>query len=261
MNHLYFTIINRGYINFCVNFIDRCEQIKSNIIDNFLIVCMDQESFSYMSKYTEKNKFIDVQRYNIGVSKNLEKWLTEAYKTIVFTKLDIKKSVLNSLASQYKYITYIDTDMWVNNRFDIQYDKIIQNTDFDLIFQDGEDYLCDISDCSEIIENRLVYKKYCNSFCTGFITINTLCKDKINDLFTYNQNNITNNNGNQEFINKKLYSMDLNVLALPKNIIPNMSQHNYYKSLNNNYWLLHYTYLTSHFKYQYMKINDHWLLI
>lgn len=253
MNNLYFTIINQGYVIFAKNFLKRLNQIKSD--EQFLIVCTDVSSFNEIKKIHN-----NVQLHDLPLSEQLEKWQTQKYKDIVFAKLDIKISVIEQFRNLYDNIIFIDTDIWINKNFKKNLEDILSNNNYDIIFQDGEDYLYDKQECCEFRHNKIIKNKYCNSYCTGFMIMNTKYSKKISNFLKYSECDKQSCNGNQQYINEKLYlDQSLNVAVLPKKIAPNMSQHNFYKQCE-DYWFLHYTYMNAQQKIQYMKINGHWLI-
>lgn len=252
MKNLYFTITNEGYVLFVVNFLKRLKEI--NFQEDFLIACTDNESFNFLNIYHE-----NVLKFDFELSKNFEKWQTNNYKDIVFSKLDIKKSIIKEFSNQYDNIIFIDTDIWINRNFSNDLNNILENNEYDIIFQDGEDYLYYQDECCFVENKKLNKKRYCNSFCTGFMVMNCKSTDVVLDLLSHTEEEKQLCNGNQEYINKKLYFKNLNVLTIPKNIFPNYSIRSFYKK-NKDYWMLHYTYLEGKKKIDEMKKNNHWLI-
>jgi hypothetical protein len=150
--------------------------------------------------------------------------------------------------------------MWVNFDFTQELERVLVNNNFDIMFQDGEDYIYRTDECF-ILENDNTISKIrsCDSYCTGLMIFNSLKKNAIMDLLSYDETDLNNNNGNQFFINKKLQKLQMNACCFPKTIFPNFSTSFYYKNLE-RYWALHYTYLLGKEKIYYMKKNSHWIL-
>lgn len=251
MKNLYFTIINEGYIPFTINFLKRLKEVEFQ--EEFLIACIDTESFHFL-----KNIHENVIEYNLNLSREFEKWQSEKYKEIVFSKLDIKKSIIEKNKDVYDNIIFIDTDIWINKNFSDELNSILENNDYDIIFQDGEDYLFYKDECFELLENKLIQKRYCNSFCTGFMVMNSKSSEKILNFLNYKEEEKKKCNGNQQYLNEKLYFENLKTLTIPKKLFPNYSICNFYKKYD--YWMLHYTYLKGKEKINAMKKNNHWIV-
>jgi len=260
MKNLYFIITNYGYLDIVKNFLQRCIELDSILLNSLVIVCLDKTSYNALGKYTKYGCILLVDECDDSITDKFLEWQSTDYKTLVFYKLNIKTKILKMFHNIYDNIIYIDTDIWINNNFITLLNTYLANSDYDVIFQDGEDYLLNHDECTEIIDSKLVYKHYCYSYCTGFMIMNTKNYQKIiDDLFTYNHKDMSENSGNQSFINKQLLSSDLKILTLPKSVFPNLSVDYLYKQ-NKNYWMLHYTYVTGKNKISNMKINNHWLL-
>jgi len=250
--NLFFTIINSGYKFFALNFIKRWQElcIKSDLI----FVCTDEEVFNFLNKYNVKC-ILKTQ----FISKNLEEWSTRPYKEIVFKKLDITKEILLEYKNQYQYITYIDTDIWININFTEELNKILINNTFDIIFQDDEDYIKHIDESCLLIDNKIIEQRICRNYCTGFMCFNTKNLDYIFNLFEYTEKDLLDFDGNQRFINIKLKIMPhIKKFVLPKVKLLNFSS-TFFKFVP-DYWALHYNYVTSLDKIYYMKKHNHWLL-
>lgn len=249
--NVFFTIINNGYAQFAINFFKRWR--KLDIEKELLFVCTDQESFDNLNK-NKANCKLYLQE---DLSKNLETWMSERYKKIVFKKLFLTNEIINFYKSQYTHVTYIDTDFWINLDFTHELDKIIENNNFDILLQDGEDYLSQTDECCVL--NNFKFKKIreCGNSCTGFMVIKTF-GNKINELFSYSEKDINTNLGNQDFINNNLKKYNIKYYNIPKIKLPNFSTSYYFKKIN-DYWMLHYNYLIGKEKYYYMQKNGHWL--
>jgi hypothetical protein len=250
--NLFFTIVNSGYKFFALNFMKRWEQLY--IENDLIFVCTDEEVFHFLKKYNAKC----ILKLEF-ISKNFQEWDTESYKELVFKKLDITNEILLQHQNQYQYITYIDTDIWININFMAKFNKILINNTFDIIFQDGEDYLNNIEESCSLIDNQLVEEKICNNYCTGFMCFNTKNLDYISNLLKYTEQDFLSFYGNQKFINYKLRTMPhIKKLVLPKIKLLNFSSL-YFKFIP-DYWALHYNYLIGLDKIYYMKKYNHWLL-
>lgn len=252
MKNLYFTVTNQGYVPFVINFLKRLKEI--NFKEDFLIVCTDGASFNVLNDYHDS-----VCRFDSDLSNNFEKWETEKYKDIVFAKLDIKKLIIQEFSKEYDNVIFIDTDIWINRNFSDELNKILENNEYDIIFQDGEDYRFDKDECCVAENNKLIKKRYCHSYCTGFMVMNCKSADKLLNFLSYTEEEKRICNGNQEYMNRKLYFKNLDVLTIPKNIFPNYSMCSFYRK-NKDHWMLHYTYLKGQEKIDEMKKNKHWLL-
>jgi hypothetical protein len=252
--NIFFSIINNGYKYFALNFYKRWVQL--GIKQKLVFVCTDIICY-YELKKEGAECILDE---NKNVSTNFHIWKTNEYKKIVFNKLLLTKKFIENKCDDYPFITYIDTDIWVNFDFTQELEKVLSKNNFDIIFQDGEDYIHSIDECC-ILENDSKISKIrsCNSYCTGFMVFNSLNKNSIINLLSYEEEDLKNNNGNQVFINEKLKKLTMNVCCLPKTILPNFSDSFYHKSLE-KYWVLHYTYLVGKEKIYYMKKNSHWIL-
>lgn len=249
--NLYFSIINEGYVPFALNFLKRLDQIDFK--ESFLLICTDKNSYEEIKK-NYKNCILK----ECVVSNKFETWGTTDYKNIVFNKLDIKKYVIKKYRNKYENIIYIDTDIWININFSKDLNLILKNSKYDIVFQDGEDYLFDKEECCLIENNKLIYQKWCNSYCTGFMIMNSKFINKISQILTYSEEDKNDFEGNQEFINQKLYYYNLKLLCIPKTIFPNYSLPKFYK--NKNFWMLHYTFLVGKEKIKEMKKNKHWII-
>lgn len=262
MKNLYFTITNNGYTDIVINFINRCVDLKI-FFNDFLIVCTDEQSAATLNKYESLGiKILPIyQILDNTISTEFVAWATANYKHLVFFKLKIKEYILKKFYQNYNNIIYLDTDMWINWNFIDEMNNILRNSEYDVIFQDGEDYLQNTDDCCIIQDGcRLVHKTLCNSYCTGFMVMNTKQTQKIiTDLLSYDQSNFMSYAGNQEFINERLYYSDLRAMCFPKRLIPNLSNHNFFRSYQ-HYWMLHYTYIRGKDKISYMKKYNHWTL-
>lgn len=250
--NLFFSIVNHGYTKIALNFIERWKALRIN--KEIFFVCLDEASYSIL-----KNKVRCELNEEVKLSENLEVWLNDKYKDIVFRKLDVTKQFVEKHRDQYKYITYLDTDMWINKDFTDELHGILDKSDFDIIFQDGENYLINKDECCEINqENRLNKTRQCKSYCTGFMCINSN-STKVLDLFDYKKKEINLYSGNQDLINRKLELSNLNFYNIPKRLFPNFSDPEYFLTLS-DYWMLHYTYLIGKEKISFMKKNNHWLI-
>lgn len=255
----FFTIINNGYINFAINFYNRWEKLE--IQNNLIFICTDNECYNYMLSKGIANCIL----FNSNIlnsSVNLEIWGTQEYQNIVFNKLNITQKFIQQKSLSSPFITYIDTDIWLNYNFTKELDKILENNlDYDIIFQDGEDYLHNTDECCYLsIDYKLHKIRKCNDYCTGFMSFNCIRSSSYNNimnLLSFNMNDMKSFQGNQAFINSKLDMSNLNIGNIPKTIFPNFSTCFHYKNLS-NYWMLHYTYLKGKEKIYYMKKNGHW---
>jgi hypothetical protein len=257
--NIFFAIINNGYKCFAFNFHKRWKQLK---IDSKLVfICTDNICYEDLKKEGADCELVE----NKNLSEKFHQWQTKKYKEIVFNKLDIKKKFIEQESKKYPFVTYIDTDIWVNFNFTKELDKILKNMSkkksdlFDIIFQDGEDYLNGTDECCDLIDGVLVKKKKCDNYCTGFMVFNSKKKEKIIELLSYKQEDIKNYSGNENFINQKITPLKMNVYTIPKIIFPNFSTSFYYKNLS-EYWMLHYTYLLGKEKIYYMNRNSHWIV-
>jgi len=250
--NLIFTIVNSGYKFFALNFLKRWKQL--NISDEILFVCTDQEVFNFLRKYNARCVLNEQ-----GISKNLEVWYTSSYRNIAFKKLDLTKDILLKYRNDYEYITYIDTDIWMNVNFLDNINVILKNNDFDIIFQDGEDYLRNSDESCELINNTLIQKRPCINYCTGFMCFNTKKLNSIINLFNYTNEDVIKHTGNQIFMNKKLQIIpNIKKFVLPKVKFLNFSTTRF-ESIP-DYWALHYNFLIGYSKIYYMKKYKHWLL-
>lgn len=251
---------NYGYINIVKNFLERCIELDNMMLDSFVIVCLDYESYSSLQPYIQYGCSVLLDDYCVSFTKKFVKWGNDDYKELVFYKLRIKQNILNQFHSKYDNIIYIDTDIWINKNFLKELNLYLNNSEYDIIFQDGEDYLLDYDECTEIIDEQFRFKKYCYNYCTGLMIMKSSSYKKIiSKILSYNNDDILNNSGNQSFINKKLLSSNIKALTLPKSLFPNLSNCVFYKKYR-NYWMLHYTYIVGKNKINQMKINNHWLL-
>jgi len=251
--NIFFSIINNGYKYFALNFYKRWVQL--GIKPKLVFVCTDTVCYEEL-----KREGAECILAESDISTNFHIWKTNEYKKIVFNKLSLTKNFIENECDKYSFITYIDTDMWVNFDFTQELERVLVNNIFDIMFQDGEDYIYRTDECF-ILENDNTISKIrsCDSYCTGLMIFNSLKKNAIMDLLSYDETDLNNNNGNQFFINKKLQKLKMNVCCFPKTIFPNFSTSFYYKSLG-RYWALHYTYLLGKEKIYYMKKNSHWIL-
>jgi hypothetical protein len=265
--NLFFTIINSGYKLFALNFLKRWRDL--NIDNELIFVCTDSNVFDLLKSYNAKCILDDPL-----LSKNLEMWDTKNYNNIVFNKLNTTNNILHLYKDEFKYITYLDTDIWINFNFINEFNHLLENNDFDILFQDGEDYVFKIDENCLLINHKLIEINKCNNYCTGFMCFNTKSLSKIYPLFRYSQSEKDRFIGNQKFINEKLLALDRTILkrdlntnlnlnyikkyVLPKSIFPNFST-DFFKFIP-NYWMLHYNFLIGKEKFYYMKKHEHWIL-
>lgn len=261
MKNLYFTITNSGYTDIVINFINRCVQLDM-LSKDFLIVCTDATSYAILNQYKSLGiTILPIYKIlNYQTATEFVSWETDKYKELVFFKLNIKAYILKEFYKNYNNIIYLDTDIWINFNFIDKINTILNHSEYDIIFQDGEDYLQHSTDCCYIQDNQLIYKTLCNSYCTGLMVMNTQASDKIiSDILSYDGYNIMSYSGNQQFINERLYYSNLKAMCFPKRLIPNLSNHNFFRAFP-NYWMLHYTYIRGKDKITYMKQYNHWTL-
>lgn len=252
--NIFFSIINNGYKYFALNFYKRWVQL--GIKQKLVFVCTDIACYVDLKKVGAECIFADSN----SISTNFHIWQTEEYKKIVFNKLLLTQNFIENTYHEYPFITYVDVDMWVNFDFNQELEPVLLSNDFDIMFQDGEDYILNVDESCILEKNNNISKiRPCNSYCTGFMVFNSRKKNNIINLLSYDEKDLKDNNGNQIFINKKLKELKINACCLPKTILPNFSTSFYYKNLE-RYWMLHYTYLLGKEKIYYMKKNSHWIL-
>jgi hypothetical protein len=253
--NLFFCIINNGYRVFALNFFKRWKELQ--IQEELLFVCTDSSCYEFIKK--EGANCILYEKHK--VSDDFEIWDTDEYKNIVFRKLDITKKIIEEKSANHSFITYIDTDIWINLDFTSKLNNVLKtNQGFDIIFQDGEDYLSSSDECCILNDDDTLTKlRECKSYCTGFMVFNNSKKRKILELLSYDEDQARSHSGNQSFINEKLSKLGIQAYTIPKCIFPNFSTSFYFKELS-DYWMLHYTYLVGKEKIYYMKKNKHWLI-
>jgi hypothetical protein len=252
--NIFFCIVNNGYKYFALNFHKRWLQL--DIEKKLVFICTDEICYEELKKEGAECNLVQ----NKNLSTSFHGWTTKEYKKIVFNKLFLTKNFIENHHKDYPFITYVDTDMWVNYDFTKDLDVVLCKSNFDIIFQDGEDYLENIDDCSVLSSDGSISKvRNCINYCTGFMVFKSREKDKIFNLLSYDKEDIEKNIGNQIYINKKIAELNMNVCSLPKKIMPNFSTSFYYKNLE-RYWMLHYTYIVGKEKIYYMNKNSHWII-
>lgn len=266
LNSIYFTITNYGYIHFVHNFCERLKRLNSKLLDYFLIICTDKESYVELQKIHTNCFYYDKKK----VSKGLEEWKSTNYKDIVFNKLVITQAVLE-FAQKVKceYVIYTDTDMWWCRDFTADLYKYIKSVDHcvDILMQDGEDYFETTTEPEYKLENtHLIVGRGCYRFCTGFMVLKPV-KDVI-DLFDFKNNKkvkYENYVGNQPFLNEALKHTNLNVITIPRNLLLNgsgLAHDTYFHIIHTDTdpWCIHYNYLIGTQKIGTMIQHDHWLI-
>jgi hypothetical protein len=266
LNSIYFTITNHGYIHFVHNFCERLKRLNSKLLDYFLIICTDKESYVELQKIHANCFYYDKKK----VSKGFEEWKTTSYKDIVFNKLVITQAVLEFAQKvNCKHVIYTDTDMWWCKDFTVDLHKYIESVDHcvDILMQDGEDYFETNNEPEYKLENtHLIVNRACYRFCTGFMVLKPT--KEVIDLFDFKKNkkvNYENYVGNQPFLNEALKHVNLNVITIPRNLLLNgsgLAHDTYFHVVHTDVepWCIHYNYLIGAHKIDTMIQHDHWLL-
>ena len=99
----YLTFLNYGCVEICENMLNSAQQVGISMED-FIIACIDEKSFSYMKKYPnvffiEKNAPIDYQNFSRDDSTNFIDVIKHKWKII-------EEFYLN-----YKELCYVDCDI------------------------------------------------------------------------------------------------------------------------------------------------------
>lgn len=248
--NLFFTVANFGYREFVLNFFNQWQKLE---MGEFRVVCLDEKMFSFC-----KDHSIKAQLDHQNISESFHFWRTQQYRKIVFKKLDAKKRMIRENHDHYRYITYMDTDVWVLKNFLTELEHICSVNKFDILFQDGERE--EEGESSHIDHNdKITPIRACNNFCTGFMVMNMIQWEKIVDFLSYKIEDMFEFVGNQPFLNKKIKSFsDLIAISLPKSTAPNTS--NPHVQLSQESWFLHYTYLMGEEKKSLMKSKGHWII-
>ena len=227
-----FSYTNAGYTDFVIN---AAKSIAHCASWKFFVFCLDEPSVNVLSQV---DNIVPVPFFE-NLSEKLESHGDIAYKTIVYRKLDIICSLLNSNLGA-KYFLYIDSDV-VILRDPLPYlTKEVGSTN--LMFQCGEREKCSGVD-----------GRSCKYRCTGVIFFQN--DRKLIDLFKYSNADPTNPNmdGDQDYIYCVFKNFSFSDKALSTELFPNGSVKNYSEP-----YLVHYNYMYAKDKQPTMRANGHW---
>jgi hypothetical protein len=248
--NLFFTVANYGYREFLLNFVTRWRQMQ---MGDFLVLCLDSNIFSFC-----KTHGILAQLHHQNISEGFHSWKQQQYRKIVFRKLDLKTNLIRENHANYNYLTYIDTDIWLNKNFLSVLDTVCSANDFDILFQDGEKN--DRGETSVLESDGTISRvRDSENFCTGFMVMNMKNHKQLIELLSYQIQDMFDFVGNQPFLNNKIKNFkSLRCISLPKLIAPNTSPPQ--MELSSDSWFLHYTYLVGETKKDLMMSNGHWIV-
>jgi hypothetical protein len=94
---------------------------------------------------------------DLHLSTVFRQWDDTAYRSICFGKLDVLKYV-SAKYSNYEYILYLDTDIYINiDPLPYLMNIINSNKETDIFIQSDNDY------------NHFIMQRECDVFCAGFL--------------------------------------------------------------------------------------------
>lgn len=236
------TYCNEGYIQYTKNFINSIMKNSPNTLPYLLIICLDDESYNSLNNFImNKNAQIDIKNYKnvLNLNNNIRELSTFddlRWKTVT----NLKLKIISMLLSEYKYICYIDSDIYVCKEMtELLLEMFKQNDNCDMYVQDD----------TQNKNNEII--------CTGLMLIKSNTKTR--DLFNESIDIPSTFKNDQEYINHLVHEKNIIYQMLDRDLYPNGSHwYKHYIRLQNKAVLVHFNYVIGDRKMQKMKLYNMW---
>jgi hypothetical protein len=247
---VWITLINYGYIDFTKNFLKSAKNADINI--KLYVFCINFEKCVNELKDFDNCVCINADIFiKKKVSDKFSVWSKLDYKTIVFCKLDAIKYALETTFNKgIKAIGFIDTDIILLS----DPSKVILN------YMEKYPEAIILGQCDEqfVCTNRT----HCINMCSGAIVFKN--NPSIYQIFKYNQNDIYNFMGDQDFLVSKREQFNIKSITIDRNIFINGTYPGVKDGkkllLKPEASLIHFNWLVGEDKIKYMKLHNMWYL-